>query len=78
MSSYGTDDENLGEAILQTLAEKEDTTLEALPSLYKSIDPDALDTIFNDRDGRWIIQFEHAGYWITVKTGGEIELEEVY
>jgi len=78
MSSHSTDHENLGEAILQTLAEEENTTLEALPPLYKSIDPDALETIFDKRDGRWIIHFEHAGYWITVQNGREIEVEEVY
>lgn len=78
MSSHSTDHENLSEAILQTLAEENNTTLEALPPLYKSIDPDALETIFDNRDGRWIIQFEHAGYWITVQNGREIEVEEVY
>lgn len=78
MSSHSTDHENLGEAILQTLAEEENTTLEALPPLYKSVDPDALETIFDGRNGDWIIQFEHAGYWITVQTGGKIRLEEAF
>lgn len=57
-------------AVVQQVAERASVDATALPPLYESIDPDALDAIFasttagTSRSGR--VEFTYAGYRVTV------------
>ena len=58
-------DATASEAVVATVAERAGTDPVALPPLYDTIDPDALDAIFRDgRPGR--VSFGYAGYEVTV------------
>ena len=58
-------DATASEAVVATVADRSGTDPIALPPLYDSIDPDALDAIFgDDRPGR--VTFSYAGYEVTV------------
>ena len=53
---------------------------EELGSLYDVIDPEALDALFAPRaDGSprpvGEVSFQYAGYWVTVSSGGVVELD---
>lgn len=58
-------DATASEAVVATVADRAGTEPIALPPLYDSIDPDALDAIFrDDHPGR--VTFSYAGYEVTV------------
>lgn len=63
------------EKILNTLAEETETDLECSPSLYKAIDPDALNCLFKNRD-KGTVTFCYCGYEITVNKDAEIIIED--
>ena len=66
--------------ILTAIAESTDRSVEELGSLYDVIDPEALDALFAPRaDGSprpvGEVSFQYAGYWVTVSSGGVVELD---
>lgn len=64
-------------AILDVMAHVTDADYVDLDPLYDSIDPSALDSICRGR-GKWsrcLVQFAYDGHRVTVKRGGEIEVE---
>jgi hypothetical protein len=67
-------DETPSEAVVRALAAEMDRAAGEIPTLYESVDPDALDVLFRDRRGGRV-EFEHVGYRITVCSEGEVRLE---
>lgn len=59
------------EGIIEALAEETDTDPLALPPLYETIDPEALDRLFADRDDG-TVTFSYCGYAVTVQHNGEV------
>ncbi|WP_158237346.1 HalOD1 output domain-containing protein [Halegenticoccus soli] len=75
MTCHVPNHRNLSETIIRMLAEG-NSPPEALPPLYESIDPDALDSLFSRRGVDGTIEFEHAGCRIVVHGNREIQIEE--
>ena len=70
------EDETISESVVHALAAATDTPAQSLQPLYDSVNPDALDLIFEgDRTG--CIVFSHAGHRITVRGSGKIAVERV-
>lgn len=65
------------QAIIDAVADAEETTPLALdPPLYEAVDPDALDTVFQDgTDGT--VSFSYHGYAVEVSSGGEVVVSPV-
>lgn len=58
-------------AVVQAVADADDSDPVDLPPLYRVLDPDALDAIFRDRpDGS--VTFEYNGYTVTVRGTAEV------
>lgn len=65
----------LSEAIVTAVAEREDAAPTEVPPLYDTIDPDALDRLFDGRrPGE--VTFEYAGYEVTVRGPDRISIRE--
>lgn len=67
-------------AVLEAVAEREDTDITELPPLAESINPEALNTLFSPRldgtpRGGGHVQFSYAGYTVTVQSTGSVELD---
>lgn len=67
--------------ILRATADQSEIDIEALPPLYDTINPDALDALFAPRfdgtprgDGQ--TTFDYAGYVVTVYSDGDVEIGE--
>lgn len=57
------------------LADRTNSDVTALPPLYDTIDPDALDRLVADGDDGIVIAFDYAGHRIAVHGDGSIEFE---
>lgn len=44
--------------------------------LYQSVDPDALNELFADRDSNGMVAFEHAGHQITARSTGDVDVRK--
>jgi len=63
----------VSERVIRTVAEATDTDPAALPPLYESVDPDALNELVESMsDGE--VSFEHADCEITVDSDGGVQL----
>lgn len=63
-------------AVVRAVAAQEGVTPAELDgSLYNAVNPDALDTLFNDSKGSVTFQFH--GYIVTVDSEGDVELAEI-
>ena len=69
------DDPTPSEAVIEAIAEKTDSDPLELPALYNAIDPDALDSLFADRDGG-TVTFCCCQHEITVKQDGSVVIRE--
>lgn len=73
--------DSLALAVLEAVAEREDTNVTDLPPLHNTIDSEALDKLFRPkydgtpREGGYVA-FIYAGYWVTVYHDGSVELSE--
>lgn len=52
-------------AVIEQVAEVNSVKPVELPSLYRAIDPDALDALFHDRSNG-CVEFRYADCWVTV------------
>lgn len=59
------------ETVILAVAEAEDVAPTELRSLYRVVDPDALDALLR-RDGAGTVTFEYHGYMITVRESGRV------
>ncbi|WP_255195378.1 HalOD1 output domain-containing protein [Halorarius litoreus] len=70
----------LSARVVSTVAERKGVAGEALPPLYESIDPDALEAIFEHEttnpDSKLQVRFSYAGYLVTIRESGAISLED--
>ena len=73
--TYQTDeDETVCEGVVNALTTATDTPAASLQPLYASVDPDALNSIFDgNRTGR--VVFSHVGHRITVRSCGTIDVD---
>jgi len=75
---YDRDDSRqLTTAIAEEVAAVSGTDPEDLEPLYETVDPDALDRLLTPRDGTDSVGgvwFHYAGYRVTVRGAGEIEI----
>ncbi len=63
------------QAIVTGLAERNGISPLEMQPLYEAVDPEALDTLFqNGRSGR--VTFEYAGYEVIVHGNGHIDIHE--
>ena len=66
------------ELILETVAALDNTPVEELPPLFKSVDPDALEQLFDhDNTQALKLQFQYHGYLITLDSDGVATFEEI-
>lgn len=70
-------DEPLSERVVRALAVHSDRPPEAIPPLAESIDPDAIDALFQGQSVSGGLTFRHGGYQITAYNDGEISLKPV-
>jgi hypothetical protein len=63
-------------AVVQTVTEQSDQDVLDLPPLNDVVDPDALDGLFSGRDTIGSVNFEYAGYHVTVHADRTVELYE--
>lgn len=61
-------------AIVNRVAELEDTTPLELPPLHETVDPGALDTLLESEGVT--VSFTYYGYHVTVTSGGTIAITE--
>lgn len=69
-------DEEVSTAVVRAIEEVTNTPVVESPPLYDAVDPDALDSLFRDRDTDGEVQFEHDGYRITATGAGEVRIEK--
>lgn len=67
--------------ISEAVTAQTDTEISALPPLYETIDPDALDVFLNCSNGaesqtEWSVEFPYCGYEVTVDSTGELRLQQ--
>lgn len=72
---------SLAYAVLEAIAEREDTDVADLPPLHERIDPDALDQLFaatydGTTRGGGHVRFSYAGYVVTVHSEERVELQD--
>lgn len=65
------------ETIVYRVADEEGVAPDQLEPLYTSIDTDALQDLFDEPSGVRLVEFEYAGYLITVEGGDEVYLESI-
>ena len=68
-------------AVIEAVAGAERAGPTELPPLYEAIDPDALDSLFENRDGRSTrgdrrVEFAYAGYDVVVRDGPRVSVRE--
>lgn len=62
--------------VIQAVADRNGVDpLELSTPLYYSLDPEALDSVFQDTTGH--LAFEYDGYTVTVDSGGAIDLDQL-
>ncbi|WP_459808182.1 HalOD1 output domain-containing protein [Halopiger thermotolerans] len=61
-----SEETSLSEAIVLGIAEQKEIPPPEMPPLYETIDPEALDTLFRDRDSGHL-SFEYAGYTVVIR-----------
>ncbi|KPN29047.1 hypothetical protein SY89_03281 [Halolamina pelagica] len=61
-------------AVVEAVAATTGRELTALPSLYESVDAEAIDDLFSDPDGTVRLSFEYAGVTVTLYADGGIEV----
>ncbi|AGB36627.1 HalOD1 output domain-containing protein [Natronococcus occultus] len=61
-------------AVIEAVAGATDSDPLNLPPLYESVDPDALNTLFNGSETGTQVAFEYAGLEVVVQ-GEEVEVE---
>ncbi len=70
--------EQIAEAVIEALAKASGTSPEKMKPLYESINPDALDELF-DRQHMHTperVEFRHQGYEVVIESDGRIEISE--
>lgn len=70
---------SVAETVISAVAHADDRDPLALPPLYWSIDPDALDSLFRPGSANptTAVTFDYAGYSVTVDSQGFVELAPV-
>ena len=68
--SFDTDT-SLGIAVIECITEADGGDPEKRPPLHDAIDPEALDNLFQEREGGEVT-FSHLDYEITVKSNAEV------
>ncbi|WP_227354413.1 HalOD1 output domain-containing protein [Haladaptatus salinisoli] len=71
--------EPMTETIVETIAEAADADPTQLEPLYESIDPDALDDLFDRRSDANVparVTFHHEGFEVVVERDGRVEVRD--
>lgn len=80
-SATGTEKETVSEAVIRTVAVRANKSPRELPPLYDSVDPDALDILFEPTADRsrfgGEVRFPFAGYRVRVSTRSPVAVESV-
>jgi len=75
-----TSEGELGERIVSAVADRKSLSVDSLPPLYESIEPDALEELVGHaatmHDTELVVQFSYAGYIVTVRGSQEISIED--
>ncbi|MFC6764323.1 HalOD1 output domain-containing protein [Natrinema soli] len=64
-------------AVIEAVAEETDSDPLDLPPLYETIEPDALNTLFNSSETSSQVLFQYAGFEVVVQ-GSEVEVEPLH
>ncbi|WP_123537847.1 HalOD1 output domain-containing protein [Halosimplex salinum] len=62
-------------AVVEAVAAATETEPTEMPPLARSVDPDALDTLFASADGPIDLSFRYGGVTVTLECGGVIVVE---
>jgi len=62
--------------IIEQVATREKSDPFSLPPLYETIDPNALETVFESSNDMLIIQFSYYGYDITIEDSGTVTVAD--
>ena len=66
----------VSERVVAAVADRDGVSpLDISPPLFDSIDPDALDRLYGEGRSGVTTAFEFAGYRVTVRAGGHVELD---
>ena len=75
-----TSEGELGVRIVSAVADRKSLSVDSLPPLYESIEPDALEELVGHaatmHDTELVVQFSYAGYIVTVRGSQEISIED--
>jgi len=75
-----TSEGELAVRIVSAVADRKSLSVDSLPPLYESIEPDALEELVGHaatmHDTELVVQFTYAGYIVTVRGSKEISIEE--
>jgi hypothetical protein len=63
-------------AITEAVSARADSPVSELPPLNGTIDPEALDTLFSGRETGGSVEFQYAGYLVTVHADHTVEVVE--
>lgn len=63
------ENEMLAETVARAVASAADADPKEMKPLYESVDPEALENLFDDERGRWpgCVSFLHAGYRVVIE-----------
>lgn len=74
---WNEDGQSPSAAIIDAVAELEDTSPLELDALNDTIDAEALDEFLcRDDDTEVVVEFRYGGYWLTVYSDGEIRIRD--
>jgi hypothetical protein len=68
-------DESVSQAVVSGVSKFEDTAFTDLPSLYETIDPDALNKMFIDENANIKLSFSYSNSLVVVCDGESLRVE---
>lgn len=77
---FSDKDRSLSTAVIEAVSERAGEAPSGLPPLYETVDPDALDCLFEPvstgipRQGG-VVEFPYAGYRVRISSDGGIDIE---
>lgn len=75
----GDEKHRVSTAVIEAVAERAETDPNELPPLYNTVDPDALDRLFESKGGLapredGTVGFDYAGYRVRIEVGRAIDV----
>lgn len=66
--------ESVSVTVCEVVSRVSETSIRELPPLGRTVDPDALDAVFQQDVSYGVLSFQYAGYDVSIRSDGTIEV----